>query len=409
MYGLSSTFHPWLLVVFVWISLLLFGAISRSYDSPNENPVLSIELRRPIRVPLKGAGYPPILAYWILGTGGEAKRISRLAKAVYHPRNQYLLQLDAASSAYEREELVRAVESEKAFRDFANVNVVGRSYAISWKGASALAATLQAAALLMKISKDWDWFVALSAADYPIMTQDDILYAFASLPKDLNFISFNTSRWKENADTDRIVVDPSLYKKRKTPILHTTGTLPIPNAFKRFGGSPWVTLSRAFMEYCIYGWDNLPRKLLMYYSNAGSPLDSYFHTVLCNSPDFKHTAVNHNLRYILEDKKQFNGTSDLLDGVANSGGIFTRPIQKGDKLMELIDQAVLSSRSGNTVPGSECLQPDRKNFSSRGFQAANNEGDIDAVKPSLRGLKLQEMLSKLATGDRLDTRPCFIQ
>lgn len=129
------------------------------------------------RVPLKGNGNPPVIAYWISSTNGEKdEKILRLLKAIYHPRNQYLLQLDADSSDYEREQLALYVQSQRVFRTFSNVNVVGQSYGINLMGSSALAATLHAAALLLRLSADWDWFIALSASDYPLMPQDGKCY-----------------------------------------------------------------------------------------------------------------------------------------------------------------------------------------------------------------------------------------
>jgi hypothetical protein len=32
-------------------------------------------------------------------------------------------------------------------------------------------------------------------------------------------------------------------------------------------GSAWMMLTHHFIEYCIWGWDNLPRTVLMYYAN----------------------------------------------------------------------------------------------------------------------------------------------
>ena len=40
------------------------------------------------------------------------------------------------------------------------------------RGASALAATLHGAALLLRVGRGWDWFVHLDAADYPLVTPD---------------------------------------------------------------------------------------------------------------------------------------------------------------------------------------------------------------------------------------------
>jgi hypothetical protein len=152
------------------VSLVLLAALSRS--SRNDFSGESNEYQLPKIIPSKGNGYPPVIAYWIFGTSGDSKKMLRLLKAIYHPRNQYLLQLDADSSEYEREELALSVQSEMVFQPFGNVNVVGKSYAVNQMGASALAATLHAAALLLKISTDWDWFITLSASDYPLMTQD---------------------------------------------------------------------------------------------------------------------------------------------------------------------------------------------------------------------------------------------
>ena len=156
------------------VSLILLGVLSRSFRSGFSDE--SNEYQPPKIIPSKGNGYPPVIAYWIFGTKGESKKMLRLLKAIYHPRNQYLLQLDAESSGHERGELALSIQSEKVFQAFGNVHVVGKSYAVNQMGASALGATLHAAALLLKISTDWDWFITLSASDYPLMTQDGKYY-----------------------------------------------------------------------------------------------------------------------------------------------------------------------------------------------------------------------------------------
>ncbi len=115
---------------------------------------------------------PPSFAYLISGTGGEAARVVRLLRAVYHPRNRYLLHLDAAAGAEERAELAAAVRGVRAWRERANVDVVGEGYAVDRAGPSALAAALHGAAVLLRVAADWDWFVTLSSSDYPLVTQD---------------------------------------------------------------------------------------------------------------------------------------------------------------------------------------------------------------------------------------------
>nr|CAD1825449.1 unnamed protein product [Ananas comosus var. bracteatus] len=250
----------------------------------------------------KSHGDPPVFAYWISGTGGENQRIIRLLKAVYHPRNRYLIHLDAGSTADERTELARAIRSERVFKAFGNVDVMGKSYAVDRTGSSVLAATLHGAAVLLKISKDWDWFITLSSSDYPIVTQDDLLHAFMMVPRDLNFVDHTSDLgWKEHERFQKIIVDPSLYMDANAQSFFATETRQTPDAFRIFTGSPWVILSRSFTEHVVYAWDNLPRKLLMYFANVAYSVESYFQTAICNSPQFINTTVNDDLRYFVWD------------------------------------------------------------------------------------------------------------
>ena len=59
-----------------------------------------------------------------------------------------------------------------AARAFGNVDVVGKPDGMTKRGTTGLAATLRAAAAMLRLDSGWDWFVTLSAADYPLVTQD---------------------------------------------------------------------------------------------------------------------------------------------------------------------------------------------------------------------------------------------
>lgn len=167
-----------LCLLIVAVCLLLLASVSRlnipnvSYYSTTITN-LQQNFNDPKRILVtKAKGYPPVFAYWIFGTKGETNKMMRLLKAIYHPRNQYLLQLDDCSSESERMDLALYVKSSKVFEEFGNVNVVGKSYGINKMGSSSLSASLHAAALLLKLNKDWDWFFTLSASHYPLITQD---------------------------------------------------------------------------------------------------------------------------------------------------------------------------------------------------------------------------------------------
>lgn len=114
----------------------------------------------------------PRLAYLLSGTKGDGQRMRRVLQAVYHPRNQYLLHLDLEAPTKERVDLARYVRLDPTFVAADNVHVVGKANLVTYRGPTMIAATLHAAAILLKQSRDWDWFINLSASDYPLMTQD---------------------------------------------------------------------------------------------------------------------------------------------------------------------------------------------------------------------------------------------
>lgn len=114
----------------------------------------------------------PRLAYLISGSIGDGESLKRTLKALYHPRNQYAVHLDLEASAEERLELVRFVRNEPMFEKLGNVRVVVRANLVTYRGPTMVTNTLHAAAILLKEGGEWDWFINLSASDYPLVTQD---------------------------------------------------------------------------------------------------------------------------------------------------------------------------------------------------------------------------------------------
>lgn len=116
---------------------------------------------------------PPSLAYLISGSAGDSSRVLRLLYATYHPKNRYLLHLDAFASQSDRQALALRVQSDRVFKAAQNVDVLGKpdfSYA---KGSSPVSATLHGASVLLRLASNWDWFISLDARDdYPLITQD---------------------------------------------------------------------------------------------------------------------------------------------------------------------------------------------------------------------------------------------
>ncbi|KAF7808784.1 beta-glucuronosyltransferase GlcAT14A-like [Senna tora] len=342
-----------------------------------------------------GAHYPPAFAYYISGGHRDKDRIFRLLLAIYHPRNRYLLHLGLDAKDEERHQLAAAVRSVPAIRAFGNVDVVGKADWVTYLGSTNIAITLRAAAVMLKLDSGWDWFVTLSARDYPLITQDDLSHVFSSVKRDINFIDHTSDLgWKEGDRFQPIVVDPSIYLARRSQIFQATEKRPTPDSFKLFTGSPWVILSRSFLEFCIFGWDNLPRTLLMYFTNVKLSQEGYFHSVVCNAPEFKNTTVNGDLRYMIWDNPPkmeplFLNVS-VYDQMVQSGAAFARQFEVDDPVLDLIDEKILRRRHNNAVPGAWCTG--RKSW---WMDPCSQWGDVNTLKPGPQAKILEESVSNL--------------
>ena len=116
--------------------------------------------------------YPVSFAYLISASSGDAARAARLLAALYHLANTYLLHLDREAPAGEHRRLAELVSARAVYARAGNVWVVGRPNLVTYRGPTMLTTTLHAVALLLRLRRRWDWFVNLSASDYPLVTQD---------------------------------------------------------------------------------------------------------------------------------------------------------------------------------------------------------------------------------------------
>ncbi|KAK9006837.1 hypothetical protein V6N11_019168 [Hibiscus sabdariffa] len=260
------------------------------------NPIATLNI-----VQKSNRTYPVTFAYLISASKGDTVKLERTLHALYHPGNRYLVHMDYEAPAREHEEIADFVSNHPVFSSVGNVYIVGKPNLVTYRGPTMLSTTLHAMSMLLRCCK-WDWFINLSASDYPLVTQDDLIHAFSGLPKDLNFIQHTGQLgWKLNKRGKPIIIDPGLYSKNKSEIKWVIKQRALPNAFKLYTGSAWTVISRSFAEYSIVGWDNLPRTLLLYYTNFVSSPEGYFQTLICNSEEYKNTTVNHDLHYITWD------------------------------------------------------------------------------------------------------------
>ncbi|XP_011046601.1 PREDICTED: uncharacterized protein LOC105141165 [Populus euphratica] len=199
---------------------------------------------------------------------------------------------------------------------------------------------------------------------------------------------------------NQIVADHSLYLRKSSHLYYAVETPTTPDAFEIFGGSPWLIHSRAFLEYCVQVWDNLPRKIPMYLSDTASPLESYSRSVLCNSPEFKNTTVNNALR--CNTLESCTDDESLYDKMLNNGAAFARPFKEDAVALDMIDENVLNREflmewclENGAWTRTEASKP-------TGEVLCSDWGNIDAVKPAgSYGIKLGFLLSGIASEEKL--------
>ncbi|VFQ81241.1 unnamed protein product [Cuscuta campestris] len=362
------------------------------------------QFRLPPTVPPRN-GPPPRIAYFVSGTNNDGSRIFRLVLAAYHPRNYYLLHLDQAASGRQRDELALMVDSVQVFAAADNVKVVGKADAVNCDGSSPLALVLHGAAVLLRWRNDWDWFINLDAYDYPVIPQDDFLHAMSVIPRSYNFMvhSTNASSLDSQVIMD-IIVDPRLYLLTKGKMFTGNKKREVPDAFKILMGSPHVILSRKFIEYAIQGWENLPRVLLLYFSNTRAPHKGYFQTLACNSKDFSSTLINSNMRSTVFDSTyQIDLTKSIVLDVNAMQGVaaFVENVSGDNKLLDVIDSQILQRSQRMVSPGGWCL-----GWSDWGRDPCLQWGDPLILRPGPAAERFEKHLLNLIGNETIGSSRC---
>ncbi|OAY77820.1 beta-glucuronosyltransferase GlcAT14A-like [Ananas comosus] len=104
----------------------------------------------------------PSLAYLISGFSGDGGALLRALLTLYHPRNRYVVHLDLDSPAAERDALRDSLTRHPVLAGRRNVKMIFKANLVTYRGPTMVANTLHAAAMLLRDTPDWDWFINLS-------------------------------------------------------------------------------------------------------------------------------------------------------------------------------------------------------------------------------------------------------
>lgn len=120
------------------------------------------------------SSYPVTFAYLISASKGDTLKLKRALLALYHPGNYYLIHMDSEATESEHLEIAKFVSGDPVFSQVGNVWMVGKPNLVTYRGPTMLATTLHAMSMLLRTA-NWDWFINLSASDYPLVTQDGMI------------------------------------------------------------------------------------------------------------------------------------------------------------------------------------------------------------------------------------------
>ncbi|KAJ7315980.1 hypothetical protein JRQ81_002142 [Phrynocephalus forsythii] len=134
---------------------------------------------------------PVRIAYMLVVHGRAIRQLKRLIKAVYHQQHFFYIHVDKRSTYLHREVVEVA-------QHYPNIRVTPWRMITIWGGASLLKMYLRSMKDLLEMTDwPWDYFINLSATDYPTRTNEELV-TFLSKYRDKNFLK---SHGRDNAST----------------------------------------------------------------------------------------------------------------------------------------------------------------------------------------------------------------
>lgn len=132
----------------------------------------------------------------------------------------------------------------------------------------------------------------------------------------------------------------------------------------------------------------------MYFNNVMLSQEGYFHSVICNTPEFKNTTVNNDLRYMIWDsppkmEPHFLNVSDY-DQMVQSGAVFARQFGMDDPVLKVVDEKILKRGRNRVVPGAWCT-----GRRSIWMDPCSQWGDVNIMKPGPQAKRLEETMTNL--------------
>lgn len=225
-----------------------------------------------------------MIAYLIL-VHRYPNQFKRLFQAIYHPGNYYLIHVDKRSG------VALQTEIQDFLSNFPNASMLKSEKAI-WGGYSLVDAELRGIKELLKMGLKWEFFINLSAQDFPLKSQSYIHnYLSHHIGKDFLKV---LNQLKVRPDTMHRV-EEYVFESGDEIISEPIVKRPFLGGVTPYIGNQWMILSRKFCEFVSYSPE--VERFKEFYKNTLIADEGFFQTVIMNT-SYKATIVNDDKRTI---------------------------------------------------------------------------------------------------------------
>ena len=276
-----------------------------------------------------------MIAYLIL-VHRYPDQFKRLFKAIYHHSNHYLIHVDKRSGPELQQEIADFLA------DYPNAAMLPSKNAL-WGGYSLVDAELRGIAALLEQNQEWEFFINLSAQDFPLRSQRDI-HDFLCEHRGKDFLKVADQRQHRPDTLHRI--DHYVTETAQELLCEPVKTRPYLDDVTPYIGNQWMILSRAFCEFVSHSPE--VDRFKAFYRHTLIADEGFFQTVIMNT-SYQGQIVNDDKRAIdwipMGDIKlrPRDYTVDDADALQQSEHLFARKFDEtiDSDILDILERAMM--------------------------------------------------------------------
>lgn len=321
------------------------------------------------------------IAFAIQASGDTVRLLPRLLARIHHERNVYVIHIDAKTTLEQRQKISAFINAHPRY--MRNVHLFP-SEMLTYKGISTVLNSIALMTLALSVHPDWDYYINLSASDYPLVSPDDIcrLLARPQAPSGLlNFVwFFPRKEWIPYSFRVRFMFwDPAAsgYQNPHTHLHYMvsqrTNPLEKHRAYIFTKAEAWSILSRPFVQFVVRS--SFAKRMFLNHMHVLSVSEHFITDILFNHPVWRATVVPDAFRKVVWYFKGHRSgqhpysldrgprTFAFWGDLEHAKSIFARKFTKPDsKLMDRIDVELSGYGLNSSDPRLEQFQKPRSTF-----------------------------------------------